>query len=44
QIIQILSQTGGNWSLAAKQLDVDRANLARLAKRLGIKVEKTVRS
>jgi anaerobic nitric oxide reductase transcription regulator len=44
QIIQILSQTGGNWSLAAKQLDLDRANLARLAKRLGIKVEKTVRS
>jgi anaerobic nitric oxide reductase transcription regulator len=44
QIIQILSQTAGNWSLAAKQLDLDRANLARLAKRLGIKVEKTVRS
>ncbi|EGM77456.1 transcriptional regulator [Rheinheimera sp. A13L] len=44
QIIQILSQTSGNWSLAAKQLDLERANLARLAKRLGIKVEKTVRS
>jgi anaerobic nitric oxide reductase transcription regulator len=44
QIIQILSQTGGNWSQAAKLLDLDRANLARLAKRLGIKVEKTVRS
>jgi anaerobic nitric oxide reductase transcription regulator len=44
QIIQILSQTAGNWSLAAKQLDLDRANLARLAKRLGIKIEKTVRS
>jgi anaerobic nitric oxide reductase transcription regulator len=44
QIIHILSQTAGNWSLAAQQLGVDRANLARLAKRLGIKVEKTVRS
>jgi anaerobic nitric oxide reductase transcription regulator len=44
QIIHILSQTAGNWSLAAQQLGVDRANLARLAKRLGIKVEKRVRS
>ena len=32
----------GNWSQAAKHLSVDRANLIRLAKRLDIRVEKTI--
>jgi len=43
QILQVLQQTAGNWSQAAQQLGLDRANLARLAKRLGIRIEKTVR-
>jgi anaerobic nitric oxide reductase transcription regulator len=29
-----------NWSQAARSLDMDRANLVRLAKRLGIEVTK----
>ena len=44
QILQMLQNTAGNWSQAAKLLDLDRANLSRLAKRLGISIEKTVRS
>lgn len=44
QILQMLQHTSGNWSQAAKLLELDRANLSRLAKRLGIIVEKTVRS
>ena len=31
-----LNEHGGNWSQAAKRLGLDRANLQRLAKRLGI--------
>ncbi len=31
-----LAEFGGNWSQAARRLDVDRANLQRLAKRLGL--------
>lgn len=39
-IIQALERSAGNWTQAAKTLDLDRANLARLAKRLGVKMEK----
>lgn len=39
-IIQALTQTNFNWAEAARQLQIDRANLVRLAKRLGIKVTK----
>ena len=35
-IQEALAQHGGNWSQAARQLQLDRANLSRLAKRLGI--------
>ncbi len=40
QIIQALSASSGNWTEAATALGLDRANLTRLAKRLGIKLEK----
>ena len=33
----------GNWTNAAKQLGMDRANLARLAKRLGVSLEKHIK-
>jgi len=39
-IIYALEGNKGNWTRAAKALGLDRANLARLAKRLGVKVEK----
>ncbi|WP_418889521.1 hypothetical protein [Paraglaciecola polaris] len=38
-----LQHTSGNWTLAAKHLELDRANLTRLAKRLGISIEKKVK-
>jgi len=38
----VLTEEHGNWSLAAQRLNTDRANLNRLAKRLGIKVSKVV--
>lgn len=41
---QALEVHQGNWSQAAKQLGVDRANLTRLAKRLGISVNKVISS
>ena len=41
-IEQALVMTGFNWSAAARQLDMDRANLVRLAKRLGLEVKKTL--
>lgn len=41
-ILQALQHTDGNWAEAARLLGQDRANLARLAKRLGISVAKTV--
>lgn len=41
-IMQKLADHQGNWSAAAKALNVDRANLNRLAKRLGIQVSKRV--
>lgn len=37
-----LQQAQGNWAAAARNLKLDRANLSRLAKRLGIRVVKQV--
>ncbi|WP_444941627.1 nitric oxide reductase transcriptional regulator NorR [Microbulbifer sp. ZKSA004] len=37
-----LAETDGNWSKAAKLLSVDRGNLVRLAKRLGVYIKKEV--
>ncbi|NLQ17071.1 nitric oxide reductase transcriptional regulator NorR [Marinomonas sp. M1K-6] len=42
-IRKALETNQGNWTKAAQQLSMDRANLARLAKRLGIVVAKEVR-
>ena len=39
-IEQAIRLTNGNWSDAGRILDMDRSNLVRLAKRLGIVVEK----
>ncbi|WP_220759131.1 MULTISPECIES: nitric oxide reductase transcriptional regulator NorR [unclassified Shewanella] len=41
-ILQTLTLQNGNWSATAKQLQMDRANLNRLAKRLGVRVSKSV--
>nr|WP_282446612.1 nitric oxide reductase transcriptional regulator NorR [Shewanella sp. 1CM18E] len=41
-ILQHLSEQNGNWSATAARLQVDRANLNRLAKRLGIRVSKRI--
>lgn len=41
-IVQALEQTQFNWAEAARQLGVDRANLVRLAKRLGISIKKSI--
>jgi anaerobic nitric oxide reductase transcription regulator len=38
----VLTEEQGNWSSAAKRLTTDRANLNRLAKRLGIQITKVV--
>lgn len=43
-IRQELTRFEGNWAAAARVLEMDRANLSRLAKRLGITVTKTIRS
>ena len=40
KIQQALTLSDYNWSQAARALQMDRANLVRLAKRLGIKVTK----
>lgn len=37
RILATLAETGQNWSEAARRLDMDRGNLHRLARRLGIK-------
>lgn len=37
-----LKSSNGNWTKAAEYLSMDRANLARLAKRLGVRVTKSV--
>ncbi|WP_087017394.1 nitric oxide reductase transcriptional regulator NorR [Thaumasiovibrio subtropicus] len=42
-IEQSLNQADFNWAKAARLLKTDRANLVRLAKRLGIVLEKTAR-
>ncbi|WP_306331512.1 nitric oxide reductase transcriptional regulator NorR [Vibrio injensis] len=39
-ICQALEEAEYNWAKAARRLDVDRANLTRLAKRLGIQLHK----
>jgi anaerobic nitric oxide reductase transcription regulator len=41
-ILQTLTQQQGNWSATANQLQMDRANLNRLAKRLGVRVSKSI--
>lgn len=41
-IQQALNQFQGNWAQAARHLNIDRSNLMRLAKRLGVTVIKTV--
>ena len=41
-ISQVLTEEQGNWSNTAKRLNADRANLNRLAKRLGIQVNKII--
>lgn len=41
-IRQILTEEQGNWTRAAKRLNLDRANLARLANRLGISVTRAI--
>lgn len=42
-ILAALTFTQGHWTAAAKLLSLDRANLARMAKRLGISLQKQVR-
>ena len=39
-ISQTLTKTAFNWSATARDLNLDRSNLVRLAKRLGLSVEK----
>ena len=41
-IKQVLTQEQGNWAATARRLSLDRANLNRIAKRLDIKVVKSV--
>jgi len=41
-ISQTLTQEGGNWAAAARRLSTDRANLNRVAKRLNIRIVKSV--
>ena len=41
-ISRILKEEEGNWAAAARRLSTDRANLNRIAKRLNIKVVKSV--
>ena len=41
-ILQALTQYEGNWAAAARELKMDRANLVRLAKRLGLQVVKKI--
>ena len=41
-IMRFLQQEQGNWAATARQLGTDRANLNRMAKRLGIEVVKSI--
>jgi anaerobic nitric oxide reductase transcription regulator len=43
-ITEALNHHNGNWSAAARQLKTDRANLNRMAKRLGISIIKTIQN
>ena len=43
-IQQTLAQTNCNWAEAARRLQLDRANLQRLAKRLGMKVGRIIQT
>jgi len=43
-ITSTLINNAGNWSATARQLNTDRANLVRLAKRLGIVINKHISS
>jgi len=40
-LLKAIEQHAGNWSQAARALNIDRANFSRLAKRLGISQHKT---
>lgn len=40
-IVHALQQADGNWAHTAKQLQMDRSNLIRMAKRLNISIQKT---
>ena len=42
-IAHALQQADGNWAMAAKQLQMDRSNLIRMAKRLNISIQKTTK-
>ena len=41
-VSEILIEEKGNLTIAAKRLGIDRANLSRLSKRLGISIEKNI--
>lgn len=41
-IVSAVTEAKGNWSEAARSLNTDRANLVRLAKRLGISIKKSI--
>jgi len=43
-ILQTLAQTHCNWAEAARRLQLDRANLQRLAKRLGISTGRVIQT
>lgn len=42
-IHELLAHYQGNWTKTAQHLNIDRGNLSRLAKRLGLSVEKSVK-
>ena len=39
-----LARQGYNWAASARELEMDRANLTRLAKRLGVETEPSRRA
>ena len=43
-ITKALNLHDGNWSAAAREMKTDRANLNRMAKRLGISIIKTIKN
>lgn len=44
KIIEALNIAQGNWTKAAEFLTLDRSNLARIAKRLNIRIEKNIKA